>query len=217
MAYVNMTREKVEQKADDIAGVIWEVDEMNDQWENANENFAKAIDKQIGKLGVNKNSYETKFKLLDIEDMRKQIIKCKNCNEGLFCEEHRIKRQNSYDKMDPKGKRKNKDIIMSTTAGEVKKSNLIDYSKGDIQLQLAKREESYAKKEKEVLKMNEFQDYHEEYIPANKATEFLSKQDSQAQKQTEMIVAVTKAQEALFIDDNLYHFAKGKLYYLNVT
>jgi len=58
--------------------------------------------------------------------------------------------------MDPKGKRKNKDIIMSSTAGEVKKSNLIDYSKGDIQLQLAKREESYAKKEKEVLKINEF-------------------------------------------------------------
>lgn len=32
-----------------------------------------------------------------------------------------------------------------------------------------------------------------------------------------MIVAVTKAQEASFIDDNLYHFALGKLYYLNVT
>lgn len=94
MAYVNMTRERVDQKADDIAGVIWEVDEMNDQWEDANQNFAKAIDKQIGKLGVNKNSYETKFKLLDIEDMRKQIIKCKNCSEGLFCEEHRIKRKN---------------------------------------------------------------------------------------------------------------------------
>jgi hypothetical protein len=32
-----------------------------------------------------------------------------------------------------------------------------------------------------------------------------------------MMMAVTKAQEAAFIDDNLYHFANGSIYYLNVT
>ena len=86
---------------------------MNDQWDTANSAFEKAIDKQIGKLGVNKNSYETKFKLLNIVDMRKQIQNCPLCSKGLHCEEHKIRRQNKYDKMDPKGKRVNKAIVMS--------------------------------------------------------------------------------------------------------
>ena len=104
---------------------------MDDKWQEANQNFAKAIDKNIAKLGVNKNSYETKFKLLNIEDMRKQIEKCDKCRQGLFCEEHKIRRQNSIDKMDPKGKRKNKKIVMLKDE-EVDKSKQIDFSLGNI-------------------------------------------------------------------------------------
>ena len=48
-----------------------DVRQMNTDWMVENKKFENVIAKKIGQLGVNKNSYEKKFKLLNIEDMRK--------------------------------------------------------------------------------------------------------------------------------------------------
>ena len=79
---------------------------MNDNWEDANNKFTEVINKKIGELGVNKNSYETKFKLLNIKDMQVQIKECETCAEGFVrCEEHAIKRKESFSENDPSRKR----------------------------------------------------------------------------------------------------------------
>ena len=65
-----------------------EVRQMNTDWIVENKKFENVIAKKIGQLGVNKNSYEKRFKLLNIEDMRKQIIGCPLCSKGEACVSH---------------------------------------------------------------------------------------------------------------------------------
>ena len=65
-----------------------DVRQMNTDWMVENKKFENVIAKKIGQLGVNKNSYEKKFKLLNIEDMRKQIEGCPLCSKGERCVSH---------------------------------------------------------------------------------------------------------------------------------
>ena len=66
MAYVQVVENTVLEKETEAAELIWAIADMNDTYETAMDDFEAKINEKIGELGVNKNSYETKFKLLDI-------------------------------------------------------------------------------------------------------------------------------------------------------
>lgn len=69
VAYVQAIEDKVLEKETEVAELVWAIADMNTNYEQAMDEFEAKITQKIGELGVNKNSYETRFKLPDIYDM----------------------------------------------------------------------------------------------------------------------------------------------------
>lgn len=75
-------------KNTEVTEIIWGINDMNSAWEDASDAIYEKVQQKIDQLGVNKNSYETKFKLLNIADMADQMKNCPACMAGKYCAEH---------------------------------------------------------------------------------------------------------------------------------
>ena len=51
------------EKNTEVTEIIWGINDMNSTWADASDAIHEKIQSKIDQLGVNKNSYETKFKL----------------------------------------------------------------------------------------------------------------------------------------------------------
>ena len=87
-AYVQVVQNTVLDKETEVVELIWGINDMNSQWQQQSDAIMLKIADKIAQLGVNKNSYTTRFSLPDIYDMQKELATCKNCMNGLACEKH---------------------------------------------------------------------------------------------------------------------------------
>ena len=74
--YVQVVFENVLDKETQTTEIIWGINDMNSSWADGERAIQDKVAEKISELGVNKNSYNTRFKLLNIQDMVKELKSC---------------------------------------------------------------------------------------------------------------------------------------------
>ena len=79
---------------DEVSELIWNLNDIQDQWETSVENINKAILQKALKLGIIKE-LKFKFQEFDIQDMFEYHDGkiCLDCRRNLKCDQHKLQKK----------------------------------------------------------------------------------------------------------------------------
>lgn len=92
--YLKSVEQKVLEKNDEITQLMWDITDLQDNWDGAIDDINNVINERALKLGISKNHHKNfKFKEFNIKDMyyAKNGTICFHCSKGIDCKRHALK------------------------------------------------------------------------------------------------------------------------------